>query len=191
MSSRVCREDIGVKADLELTDPQLGIFNNRYLYQTLPRHAAHARSSGQSLSVVMADVDLLKQINVNHGHETGDAVLQHVVSLMRSALRQADWIARYGGEEFVIVLPDTHLDGAYAAAERMRRRCAERAFALSTSQFIVTSSFGVACIDALIESDEDVNAMLQDAGEALRESKRGGRNRVTCGPSRPVRIRSS
>jgi two-component system, cell cycle response regulator len=180
-----------VTADLELTDPQLGIFNNRYLYQTLPVHAAHARSGGQSLSVVMADVDHLTEINTTHGHETGDAVLQHVVSLIRSALRHADWVARRGGEEFVIVLPDTHLDGAYAAAERMRRRCAENPFTLPASQFVVTASFGVACIDAVIKSDEDVNAMLQDAGDALHASKRAGRNRVTCGPARPVRIRSA
>jgi two-component system cell cycle response regulator len=177
--------------DTELTDPQLGIPNSSYLFRTLPLDAARCRSRGQSLSVVMADVDRLKQINETHGHETGDAVLQHVVTLMRLALRHADWMARYGGEEFVIVLPETHLDGAYSAAERMRRRCAENPFVLQTSQVVVTASFGVACIDALTET-QDVNAMLQDAGDALSESKRAGRNRVTCGStSRSVRIRGS
>jgi two-component system, cell cycle response regulator len=172
-------------ADAELTDPLLGIFNNRYLYETLPLVAGRARAGGRSLSVVMADVDRLKHINAAYGHGTGDAVLQHVVSLMRSSLRHADWMARYGGEEFVVVLPETHIEGAYAAAERMRRRCAEKPFALPPSQVVVTASFGVACIEAT--SPQDVNAMLQDAGAALRESKLAGRNRVTCGPSRPAR----
>jgi diguanylate cyclase (GGDEF)-like protein len=177
--------------DTEVADPQLGVFSNRYLHERLPREAARARGSGQSLSIVMADIDRLKQVNGTYSYETGDAVLQHVVGLMRAALRQGDWMARYGGEEFVIVLPETHLDGAYAAAERMRRRCADNPFALPTSQLLVTASFGVACVDAFDEPLRDMNAMLQDVGQALRASKQAGRNRVTCGPSRPVRIRAS
>lgn len=175
-------------SDPELIDSLLGVFNNRYLYETLPLEAARARGGGRSLAVVMADLDRLKQINAAHGHETGDAVLQHVASLMRSSLRQGDWMARYGGEEFVVVLPETHLDGAYAAAERMRRRCAEKPFALPTAQLIVTASFGVACIDALTVPTQDVNVMLQDAEDALRESKRAGRNRVTCGRTATHRV---
>jgi two-component system cell cycle response regulator len=178
-------------ASAELTDVLLGIFNRRYLDETLPLATARARSTGRSLSVVTADIDRLRHINEIHGHATGNAVLQHAVSLMRSSLRRADWMARYGGQEFVVVLPETHIDGAYAAAERMRRRCAEKPFALPAGQIIVTASFGVACIDALAAPGQDINAMLQDAGAAVRESKRAGRNRVTCGPMRPVRTRVS
>src|SRR5262249_16646545 len=141
----------------ELTDPLLGIFNNRYLYETLPLEAQRARGGGRSLSVVMADLDHLKRINDTFGHEAADPPLQHVANLMRSTLRQGDWMARYGGEEFVVVLPETHLDGAYAAAERMRRRCTENPITLLANQVVViTTSFGVASVDALTESG-DVN----------------------------------
>jgi len=166
---------------MALTDPLLGIFNDRYLYETLSVQTAQAHRTGQSLSVVMADVDRLKQINDSYGRTTGDAVLQHIVGMMRATLRQADWMARYGGDEFVAVLPETHLDGAYAAAERMRRRFTDTPFILAaTTHLSLTASFGVACIDALTGATADINVILQNAVNALLQSKRAGRNRVTC-----------
>ena len=167
---------------LSVTDPLLGIFNRRYLHERLPQETAHARRYGQSVSVVMADLDHFKQINDIHGHQAGDLVLLHAVNLARSALRQSDWMARYGGEEFVIVLPETTLLGAYAVAERMRRLCAETSVQLANTQLVVTASFGVATIDGVPASNDDAEAMLQAADKALYESKRAGRNRVTCGP---------
>jgi two-component system cell cycle response regulator len=167
---------------LSVTDPLLGIFNRRYLHERLPLEAARTRRYGQSLSVVMADLDHFKTINDTYGHQAGDVVLQHTVALARRALRQSDWMARYGGEEFVIVLPDTPLLGAYAAAERMRRLCAETAVELAGIQLVVTASFGVATIDGVAPSNDDGEAMLRQADKALYESKRAGRNRVTCGP---------
>jgi len=174
--------------DLSTTDPLLGIFNSRYLQETLPREAEFARTSGQSLSIVLVDLDHFEWIRDTYGQQTGDAVLQHTVNLTRSALRHADWMARYGEEELVVVLPGTHLDGAYAAAERMRRRCAENAFVLPTSPLVVTASFGVACIDSI--SDPDGHEMLHEAADALRESQRAGCNRVTCSPARSHTARS-
>jgi two-component system cell cycle response regulator len=167
---------------LSVTDPLLGIFNRRYLHERLPLEAARTRRYGQSLSVVMADLDHFKTINDTYGHQAGDAVLQHAAALARRALRQSDWMARYGGEEFVIVLPDTPLLGAYAAAERMRRLCAETAVELAGTRLVVTASFGVATIDGVAPSNDDGEAMLRQADKALYESKRAGRNRVTCGP---------
>jgi diguanylate cyclase (GGDEF)-like protein len=167
---------------LSVTDSLLGIFNRRYLHERLPQEAARARSCGQSVSVVMADLDHFKQVNDTHGHQSGDVVLQHAVSLARLALRQSDWMARYGGEEFVIVLPETTLIGAYAVAERMRRLCAETSVQLADTRLVVTASFGVATIDGVPASNEDAEALLRAADKALYESKRAGRNRVTCGP---------
>jgi two-component system, cell cycle response regulator len=167
---------------LSVTDPLLGIFNRRYLHERLPVEAVRTRRYGQSLSVVMADLDHFKTINDTYGHQAGDAVLQHAVTLARRALRQSDWMARYGGEEFVIVLPDTPLLGAYAAAERMRRMFAETAVELANTQLVVTASFGVATIDGVAPSNDDGEALLRQADKALYESKRAGRNRVTCGP---------
>jgi two-component system, cell cycle response regulator len=167
---------------LSLTDPLLGIFNRRYLHDRLPQEAVRSRRYGESLSVIMADLDYFKKINDSHGHQTGDLLLQHVVALARSTLRQSDWMARYGGEEFVIVLPETPLLGAYAAAERMRRLFAETQLEIVEMKLAVTASFGIATIDGVAASNADADAMLRAADEALCESKRAGRNRVTCGP---------
>jgi diguanylate cyclase (GGDEF)-like protein len=171
---------------LSVTDPLLSIFNRRYLHERLPQEAARSRRSGQSLSLVMADLDNFKKINDTYGHQAGDAVLQHAVCLAGSALRQSDWMARYGGEEFVIVLPETSLLGGYAVAERMRRLCAETPLDIPETRLVVTASFGVATIDGVLPSNEDAEAMLREADKALYESKRAGRNRVTCGPKFPT-----
>jgi diguanylate cyclase (GGDEF)-like protein len=169
---------------LSVTDSLLGIFNRRYLHERLPQEAARSRRYGQPLSLVMADLDHFKKINDTHGHHSGDLVLQHAVDLARSALRVSDWIARYGGEEFVIVLPETSLLGGYAVAERVRRLCSETPVELPETQLLVTASFGVASIDG-VACSEDAEAMLRNADKALYESKRAGRNRVTCGPRIP------
>src|SRR5256885_2084291 len=121
-------------ADLPLTDSWLGIFNSRYLYEALAREIVRARHGGWSLLLIIAGLDELQQITNAHGQHTGAAVLQHAINLTRSALRHADWMARHEEREFAIVLPETHLDGAYSAAERMRRRCTENPFALPASQ---------------------------------------------------------
>jgi two-component system, cell cycle response regulator len=170
---------------LSVTDSLLGIFNRRYLHERLPQESARSRRYGKPLSLVMADLDHFKKINDTHGHQTGDLVLQHAVNLARTALRGSDWIARYGGEEFVIVLPDTALPGAYSVAERMRRLCSETPVELPETQLLVTASFGVATIDGVTPSGGDADAMLRDADKALYESKRAGRNRITCGPKIP------
>jgi two-component system cell cycle response regulator len=175
---------------LSITDPLTGIFNRRYLHDRLPLESARARRYGQSLSVVMADLDHFKTINDTYGHQTGDVVLQHSVALARSALRKSDWMARYGGEEFVIVLPETHIQGAYAVAERVRRLCAETPVLVADTQLIMTASFGVSGIDGIPPSKEDAEVILREADKALYESKRAGRNRVTSGPG-PIPTRSA
>jgi two-component system cell cycle response regulator len=178
---------------LSVTDPLLEVFNRRYLHDRLPQETTRARRHGHPLSVIMADLDHFKKINDSHGHHAGDAVLQHAVNVVRSALRQSDWMARYGGEEFVIVLPETHIQGAYSVAERLRRMCAENPVALSTGPLSVTASFGVSSIDGVPPShpDSEADALLREADAALYESKRAGRNRVTCAPpSAPTHIGS-
>jgi two-component system, cell cycle response regulator len=164
---------------LSVTDPLLGIYNRRYLHSRLPEEAARARRYETPLTVLMVDLDHFKAINDTHGHQSGDAVLQHVVALARSGLRQSDWIARYGGEEFVIVLPETHADGAASVAERIRRLCAETPAELPVGPVFVTASFGLASIDALPRSDADGDGLLKAADAALYQSKHTGRNRVT------------
>ena len=166
---------------LSVTDPLLGIFNRRYLHTGLREEIARARRYERPLAIAIADLDHFKAINDSYGHQTGDAVLQHVVSLAQSALRQpTDWIARYGGEELVIVLPETDAEGAVAVAHRIRNRCMQTPAILPAGRIFVTASFGVAALDAWVVSDDDGDALLQEADKALYQSKDSGRNQVTC-----------
>ena len=166
---------------LAVTDPLLGIYNRRHLHTVLPQEIARARRYERPLAIAIADLDHFKSINDRYGHHTGDAVLQHAVRLAQSALRQrTDWIARYGGEEFVIVLPETDAHGAVAVAQRIRNICMETPAVLPAGRIFVTASFGVAALDAWVVSDENGDALLQEADQALYQSKDSGRNQVTC-----------
>jgi two-component system, cell cycle response regulator len=166
---------------LSVTDPLLGIFNRRYLHTGLREEIARARRYQRPLAIAIADLDHFKVINDSYGHQTGDAVLQHVVCLTQSALRQkTDWIARYGGEEFVIVLPETDAHDAVAVAQRIRNLCMATPALLPAGRIFVTASFGVAGLDAGGVSDDDGDALLQEADRALYQSKDSGRNQVTC-----------
>ena len=96
-------------------DPLTGLFNRRYMEETLEREIHRARRSGRPMSVLMLDVDSFKQQNDVFGHEGGDAVLRELGALLLSSLRKEDIPCRYGGEEFVLVLPDAALDGGHPA----------------------------------------------------------------------------
>jgi diguanylate cyclase (GGDEF)-like protein len=166
---------------LSITDPLLGIFNRRYLHAGLREEIARARRYERPLAIAIADLDHFKAINDTYGHQTGDAVLQHVVRLAQSALRQpTDWIARYGGEELVLVLPETDGHGAVAVAQRIRQVCMEAPAVLPAGRIFVTASFGVAVLDSWVVADDDGDMLLQEADRALYQSKNSGRNQVTC-----------
>jgi len=165
---------------LSITDSLAGTFNRRYLNDQLVREVERARRYGRPLSAVMADLDRFKRINDERGHATGDEVLRLFADLSKSVIRPSDWIARYGGEEFVIVMPETDVNGAARAAEKIREACAGTPMALATGPLEVTASFGVAGLSQVPQSAESAaNALLREADEALYESKHEGRNRVT------------
>jgi diguanylate cyclase (GGDEF)-like protein len=126
--------------------------------------------------VLFVDLDHFKQINDSHGHPVGDAVLRGMAQRMREVLRSGvDWMARYGGEEFLVVLPETTLDAAVAAAERLRLCIESEPIHIPDGPTLnVTSSFGVTTCRA----DEDSEALLVRADALLYEAKLGGRNRV-------------
>jgi two-component system, cell cycle response regulator len=168
---------------LSITDPLVGTYNRRYLNEQLTQEVEQARGRSQALSVILADLDLFKSINDQHGHQAGDEVLKHFVGVARGVIREnSDWVARYGGEEFVVVLPDTDLDRAVDVAEQIRSRCAGSAVAIDTGSLPFTASFGVAALPpGPGPTGAAADALLRHADAALYRSKREGRNRVTGG----------
>src|SRR5205085_9920689 len=137
------------------------------------------------LSLIMADLDLLRDINNTYGHLAGDAVLKGIAEVFRAQLRNYDVPARFGGEEFSILLPETPPDHALEIAERIRRAVAERTFDVETSSEPIraTVSIGVA---GFPHDGMDANELIHQADLAVYRAKLQGRNRVLGTSSEPL-----
>jgi len=125
----------------------------------------------------MMDIDHFKKVNDTHGHEAGDEILQVVAQRIQSDLRGFDTAVRFGGEEFVVLLPDSSLASAEAAAERLCLLVSAEPIAVSgiETKLDVTVSIGVA---SMVAGDGDLEELLRCADAALYEAKRTGRNKV-------------
>jgi two-component system cell cycle response regulator len=154
------------------------LYNRRHLQEELHRLGAASRRDQWPLGVVLFDVDHFKQVNDTHGHHSGDLVLQHCARRLLAAARAGDVLGRWGGEEFLLVLPNTDLDEAALAAERMRASVAEAPITVEHTELVVTLSGGCAS-DAL----GNVDALVSRADEALYRSKSEGRNRISTSNS--------
>jgi diguanylate cyclase (GGDEF)-like protein/PAS domain S-box-containing protein len=157
---------------LSTTDGLTGLFNRRYLDETLAAELQRANRYQTPLAVFLFDVDHFKKFNDQHGHDQGDRVLQALAKEMRNSVRQVDHPCRYGGEEFVLILPNTPLEGATHVAERLRRNVE----AMVVDGLKVTISIGVAVVPPLMFEASD--AFLEAADRALYEAKANGRNQV-------------
>ena len=158
-------------------DPLTGVLNRRALMDAL-RNAVSAASRKQgTLSVLMLDLDHFKRVNDEHGHPAGDLVLKEVTRRVRQRLRLHDSLGRFGGEEFVVVLEDTALVSAAAAAESIRAVVAEKPVSCGELQIPVTISIGLH-MRVPENSDQAVEEMIAAADRALYQAKQNGRNRV-------------
>jgi len=158
-------------------DPKTGLYNARHFGHVFADELARAIRYGRPLSVLMVDLDLLREINNSYGHLAGDAVLNGVAEVFGSQLRHYDVAARFGGEEFTILLPETPVEQAVEIAERIRRAVADRAFSVSTSSEPIraTISIGIATSP---NDGTDQNALIHQADLAVYRAKLQGRNRV-------------
>ncbi len=157
-------------------DALTGLFNRRYLEETLPRELASSRRRRAPMSVILLDVDFFKRINDTHGHQAGDRTLQALAGLLDDCTREGDIACRYGGDEFVLVLPDTPLQDAIDKAEALRQAC--RALDPKSCPG-VTISLGVACSP---DHGDSGSTILLVADRALYRAKEGGRDQVHAGP---------
>ena len=156
-------------------DALTGLLNRTSLDGRLHQEFERAKRAGNQLAVVMADVDDFKTINDTHGHQIGDAVLQVVGAIIRSAVRVFDVCARYGGDEFAILMPSTDHASAAACAERIRRRVSEyRADPVAPILPPLTMSVGV----AVIEAGDTPAELIMRADRALYQAKAAGKNCV-------------
>jgi diguanylate cyclase (GGDEF)-like protein len=170
--------------ELSITDGLTGVYNYRYLRSALDKEVARARRFREEFSIVMLDVDHLKEYNDVHGHLRGSEVLRRLAQVVMRELRSADVVAKYGGDEFVIILPQTDRQGASVVAERIRSAVEMHDFPGEEEGMRITSSMGIAQFP---EDGEGSRELLEAADRALYEAKRGGRNRVStvASPTEP------
>ena len=155
-------------------DPLTGAWNRSAILDFLSRDFARAERSQAPLSVVLADLDRLRDINDRYGQAAGDEVLKEAVRRICSSIRTYDAVGRYGGEEFLVVLPGSDgLTGLYVA-ERIRENVASAAVQTVDGQIPVTISLGVA---ALTGDRSDPIELLRSADAALAHAKSSGFNR--------------
>jgi diguanylate cyclase (GGDEF)-like protein len=167
------RETLRMQA---IRDPLTGLFNRRYMEESLGREVARAERSSSQLSAIMIDIDHFRDFNENFGHAAADVALRETCQLLAKLVRPEDIACRFGGEELVLIMPDTTAEQAAKRAEEYRVAISDQKLHYQGASLgAVTASFGVAAFPRHARSGDE---LLRGADDALYQAKRGGRNRV-------------
>ena len=169
---RGLRRRVELLEHLSTTDPLTGLRNRRFLSESLALEFHRAERHGTVLSVVLGDIDGFKQLNLDQGHEAGDAVLRGSAEVLRKNLRSCDVGGRFGGDEFLSLLAHTNAEGASVFAERWRRDVAATG---SPGAPEATLSVGVASYARALDGPA---ALLSSAEQALLQARQAGGNQV-------------
>ncbi len=148
-------------------DPLTGLPNRRAYADNLEREISRARREGQTLGLMVLDVDHFKAINDHHGHLAGDQVLSRVAGLLRDNVRKSDLVFRYAGDEFVLLLPNVRPEGLRVLRQRLEEALQEMDFHHNGRSIPVSLSMGA----ALLEADMDGEALFAAADQAMYEEK--------------------
>jgi len=170
------RDEIRLQNDelsvLASSDPMTGASNRRTFMPAFDAAFERARQSDLEMSCIMVDIDHFKNVNDNHGHAMGDAVIVSMASALLDAIGDREQVCRYGGEEFCLLLWGASAEAAMEVGEQIRARVAETGF----TDVPITASFGVSSV----KFDADTpGAMIEQADTALYHSKNSGRNQVS------------
>jgi diguanylate cyclase (GGDEF)-like protein/PAS domain S-box-containing protein len=160
-----------------IQDPLTGLFNRRYLDETLPRELDRARRLNAPLCVVMLDIDGFKKFNDSFGHGPGDTLLREIANILREHLRKSDISCRYGGDEFVLVMPDSSIADTQERVEQIRilLKGLQKKHLGTQSLNLITLSAGIAHMP---EHGTTEKELLRAADEALYSAKNAGRDRI-------------
>ncbi len=159
---------------ISIRDELTGLYNRRYFNEILKKEAQRAFRYKEPLSMIMYDIDHFKRVNDTYGHMVGDEVLKKLSEIIKSNVRNSDYIFRTGGEEFTILLPGTDLEKAYKVAEKLRKRIENEIFDKVGK---ITISLGV----AQYSENESTDNFIRRTDKALYSSKENGRNRTSIG----------
>jgi diguanylate cyclase (GGDEF)-like protein len=162
--------------ELAIRDPLTGLFNRRYLEESLALEMIRAMRKPYPIGIIMADIDHFKRFNDLYSHAAGDAVLVQIADLLRAQVRSSDVICRYGGEEFVLILPEASREITCLRAESIRASAGQLRLQYESQALqTLTLSLGVAIFP---DHGATIEALLSAADAALYRAKHAGRNRV-------------
>jgi diguanylate cyclase (GGDEF)-like protein len=181
--------EISQLQDAAQTDVKTGLLNMRGWTDAAERAAARARRAGDSMALLMIDLDHFKWINDTYGHPAGDDVLEQVGQLLTKAVRPTDIVGRFGGEEFVVLLLDTDRVAAAHAAERIRSAIANAHIHTTGrrgSPVTITDRTTSVGISVHGEHGTTLDELLHAADEAVYEAKDHGRDKVRFAPTKPL-----
>ena len=157
-------------------DQKTGLYNHQYFMEHLAKELDRSKRFDRPLSMIMLDLDLLRNINNTYGHLAGDEVLIGIARILKRTVREYDVVARFGGEEFAIILPETTIQQSFRRAEIIRQAIQGSEFSVPTSvsPIKITISLGVAERESFTQTPEEI---IHNADTALYHSKLRGRNR--------------
>ncbi len=159
---------------LATTDPLTGALNRRHFFELAEQEFDRSQRYNRKISIILFDVDHFKEINDTYGHVAGDQLLKTIAERFIQNLRQMDIFGRYGGDEFVILLPETDIDQARQAAERIHQAVTLDSVETSRGTIPIQISIGVASLN----NSDDMEKLLIKTDQALYKAKEAGRNRV-------------
>jgi two-component system cell cycle response regulator len=158
-------------------DGLTGLWNRKRMYRILEKEINRAQRLCHSLAIIMIDIDHFKGINDTYGHQSGDAILQEVPSILKRNIRNYDEICRYGGDEFLLILPNCCPDETKSIAERLRLVVSDKKINTNNTALNITISLGGVSTGDKYQGFTP-QSMISASDEALLQAKNKGRNRV-------------
>ncbi len=160
---------------LAAQDPLTGVYNRQHVERRAEGILDEAAQTGESVGIVLVDMDDFKGLNDTHGHLTGDTVLRELTRRILSLIREGDILGRYGGDEFIFLLRDATLEDCQEVAERIRRSIDEQTLAPRPD---VPTTVSIGAVHRPAGDETDLLTLLERADEALYQAKNAGKNGV-------------
>lgn len=170
--SEKLRRRLQEKHEQAVRDPLTGLYNRLAYDERVMQEFARWRRYEKPMVLMMIDVDHFKNVNDTYGHKAGDKALVLIADQLRNHLRESDFLARFGGEEFVVLMPETDLESAVVAAEKLRAAVEQCQFHYQNAQVKITVSAGL----AQLRKDDSTESVFKRADEAMYRAKQAGRN---------------
>jgi len=162
------------KAEMQaITDGLTDVANHRYFQETLTNCIETHKKNNEHFSLLIIDIDYFKKINDTYGHQNGDKILKKIAQILKSNIRDGDFVARYGGEEFAIILKNCNEKEAYKASEKLRKKIEKYNWSVNNKKINVSISIGIASFPDQANTKDE---LIKAADSALYKAKAAGRN---------------